>query len=119
MKLEIFSDPDKIFEEDHEVHELTFKQRVMASFKMAGMFFAGALLALPIPVVHLIMVPLCLFLGVASGIWKLRQKIEVSAPELKCPSCKAPHPLQSGLVTWPYRGYCSQCRSQFIVRPKG
>lgn len=119
MKLEILSDPDKIFEEEYEVHELTFKQRIIGSLKIAGMFFTGALLALPVPVVHLIMVPLCLFLGFASGIWKLRQKIEVNAPGLKCPNCKAPQALMSGLVQWPYRGYCSQCRSQFIVRPKG
>lgn len=118
MKIQIFTDPDKIFEKDYEVHPLTLKQRLLRSFKIAGMFFMGAVLAVPVPVVHLIMVPLCLFLALLSGIWKLRQKIEVNAPDLKCPHCGTLQALVGALVKWPYRGYCSECRSQFIVRPK-
>lgn len=118
MKIEVFSNPDQIFEKDFEVHQLTFKQRLLRSAKMGSMFVGGALLCAPIPVVHLVLVPLCLLLSVITGVWKLRQKFEVKAPDLKCPKCGAPQGLSTGLVEWPFHGYCAECRTQFIVRPK-
>lgn len=117
MKIELFTNPDKKIEKEYEVHNLNFQHRMLRALKISGIFFVGAVICAPIPVVHLT-IPFWLILSVSTGIWKLRQKIEVNAPDLKCPECGAPQALVCSLVKWPHRGYCSECRSQFIVRPK-
>ena len=118
MKIEVFSNPEQIVIKDFEVHHLTFDQRLKASAKMGSFFVLAALFAALIPVVHLILVPLFLLFSLLSGIWKLRQKIRISAPDLRCPGCQAAQFLATDLVAWPYRGYCAECRSQFILRPQ-
>lgn len=118
MKIEVFSNPEEISVKDFEVVELSFNTRLLRASKLAGMFFGGALISAPIPVVHLIMVPLCLLLAVVTGIWRLRQKIQVHAPDLRCPNCQTPQALVSAIAEWPYRGHCPQCRAQFTVRPQ-
>jgi hypothetical protein len=117
LKVQIFSTPDQIFEKDIEVIEMPLKDRLKRGGKGGGAFFLAAICCAPIPVVHLVLVPLCLFFAVFMLVFRSRQKVEIKAPDLACPSCKAPQALDTFIIAWPYRGYCSSCRAQFMVRP--
>src|SRR4051812_3647482 len=118
MKLEVFSDPEKIKNVEAEVRELSKPDRLARAGKGSGIFLLCAAAVLPIPVVHLFGVPLSLLLAAFTGIRRSIQKIEIKNTNIACPNCSERQQINTYLVEWPLRLYCSHCRTQFLVRPQ-
>jgi DNA-directed RNA polymerase subunit RPC12/RpoP len=117
MQVHVFNDPDKIFDYDVDVKELTKKDRTLRAAKGSGMFLGMAVVVAPIPVLHLFLIPLSLMLSIFTGARRMLQKIEIKDSEVLCPQCKTQHKLNMFFTEWPLRVHCPNCRTQFLVKP--
>lgn len=80
------------------------------------MFVGGAFVCLPIPVLHMVLVPTMLLLSGVMGYATSKKKILLEWPEAKCPECGAAIPGEEGAVEeLPLRIYCSSCRNQLSI----
>lgn len=117
MKLEVFSNPEKVIFIDAEVCELSKHDRLIRAGKGSGVFLLCAAAILPIPVVHLLGVPLSLLLAGFTGIRRSLQKIQIKKTTVECPECKHGQLVDTYLTEWPLRLHCGNCRAQFLARP--
>lgn len=106
----------KTSEAQGAVAHLDQGQRMKRAMKKSGMFVGGALVCLPIPVLHMVLVPTMLLLSVVMGVVTSKKKILVEWPEAKCPECGAAIPGEEGAVQeFPLRIYCVNCRNQLSI----
>ena len=70
-----------------EVAELTLAERLKRAAVVFGAFVAVAIIALPIPIVHFVLVPGGLLLAVALGAARLGQGQIFRGAEGRCPYC--------------------------------
>jgi hypothetical protein len=117
MKLDVFADPEKVTNVEAQVRELSKPDRLLRAGKGGGVFLLCAAAVLPIPVVHLIGVPISLMLAGFTAIRRGLQKIEIKESVIQCPSCGQKHTVNTYWAEWPLRLHCGQCRSQFLARP--
>lgn len=97
-----------------EVQALSFKARIVRAATVMGAGLAVALVALPIPLVHLVLVPAALLLGITLGTLRLRHKEIFAMAEGACPFCGTQQRL--GLTgkafRLPRRVFCNSCRRE-------
>jgi hypothetical protein len=93
------------------VRQLSARERL----RRAGILFAAglgvALVALPIPLVHLVLPPAALVLGLAGGLRRLGQAEVFERAEAECPSCHTRQRLNltGSAFRLPQRITCSHC----------
>jgi hypothetical protein len=100
------------------VEHLTLKARLTRAGAVAGAGLVAALIAVPIPLVHFILVPAALLIGLSIGAMRLRHKEIFSSAEGACPFCGTRQRL--GLAgkafRLPRRVFCSNCRRELDLR---
>jgi hypothetical protein len=69
------------------VVRLTLRQRVARAGSVAGAGLLAALIALPIPLVHFVLVPGALVTGLTLGALRVRQREIFESAEAPCPFC--------------------------------
>lgn len=74
---------------DVVVETLELRQRLSRAGTVAALGLAAALVALPIPLVHLIFVPGALLAGLILGVRRLGQREIFRSAEGTCPCCGA------------------------------
>src|SRR4051812_47737493 len=96
------------------VESLTLRARLIRAGAVGGAGLALALIALPIPLVHFVLVPAALLLGITMGAIRLGQREIFSSAEGVCPFCGTGQRLGlSGRVfRLPRRVYCSNCQRE-------
>lgn len=109
------SDLDKSSTADIEVIELTTNSRLMRGLKGMGICWAIAVFCVLIPMLHFVLVPLFLFLGIVMFIQQWGQKHFCSGGTIQCPSCKTEMKLREGAFDWPKREICSGCRADLTI----
>lgn len=94
-----------------EVESLTLGQRVMRSIVILAAGLALAVVALPIPLVHFVLVPVSLILGLVVGMQRFRQRELFWRAEGSCPFCGTQQRLGlSGRVfRLPRQVFCRNC----------
>jgi hypothetical protein len=70
-----------------EVADLSPAERLKRAAVVFGAFIAVAVIALPIPIVHFVVVPAGLLLAVTMGAWRLRESVVFRSVEGRCPLC--------------------------------
>jgi hypothetical protein len=94
-----------------EVETLTLQQRVIRSLTIVALGIALAVVALPIPLVHFVLVPASLILGLVIGMSRFRQREIFRLAEGPCPLCGAKQRL--GLAgrafRLPRQVFCKSC----------
>lgn len=70
-----------------EVETLTLQQRVVRSLVIIGLATGLAVVALPIPLVHFVLVPASLILGLVMGMNRFRQREIFLLARGSCPFC--------------------------------
>jgi hypothetical protein len=93
------------------VERLTGSQRVRRAAGVAGLGLVAALIALPIPVVHFVLVPGSLLLGLVLGAMRLTQREIFRSAEGPCPFCGTRQRLGLAGKSFrlPRRVHCSAC----------
>ena len=109
------SDLDKTSTADIEVVELSTNSRLMRALKGMGICWAIAVFAVLIPILHFVLVPLFLLLGVVMFMQQWGQKLYCMSGVIKCPSCQTEMKLKEGAFDWPKREICSGCRSDLRI----
>jgi hypothetical protein len=99
-----------------EVAELTPIDRLKRAAVVFGAFIAVAVVALPIPIVHFVLVPAGLLLAVTLGAWRLREGVIFRGVEGRCPFCGADQrfPLM-GRFRLPRALDCENCRRRLTL----
>lgn len=70
-----------------EIAELTPAERLRRAAVVFGAYLAVAVIALPIPIVHFVLVPGGLLLAVTLGALRLREGVIFRGVEGRCPFC--------------------------------
>ena len=101
-----------------EIAELTPAERVKRAAVWFGAFIAVAIIALPIPIVHFVLVPAGLLLAITLGTWRLREGVIFRGVQGRCPLCGAEQrfPLM-GRFRLPRPLDCEVCRRRLTLEP--
>jgi hypothetical protein len=93
------------------VEHLTPGRRLARAGSVAGLGLLAAAIALPIPLVHFVLVPGSLLIGGVLGVIRLIQREIFSSAEGPCPFCGTRQRLglAGKTVRLPRRGHCSSC----------
>jgi hypothetical protein len=101
------------------VERLTPGQRLGRAAAVLGMGVAAATVALPIPLVHFVLVPGSLLAGLVLAVVRVSQREIVRSAEGACPFCDTRQPL--GLAgrkyRLPRRVHCSSCGQELDLDP--
>jgi len=93
------------------VENLTPRRRIARAAAVAGWGLVAAAIALPIPVVHFVLVPGSLLVGAVLGAMRLAQREIFRSAEGPCPFCGTQQRL--GLAGkefhLPRRAHCTSC----------
>lgn len=96
------------------VESLTMRARVARAATVAGAGLLLALIALPIPLVHFVLVPAALLLGMTFGTIRLRHREIFASAEGTCPFCGTRQRLglAGRVFRLPRRVFCNNCRRE-------
>lgn len=94
------------------VESLTFRERMIRAAVGLGAGLAIALVALPIPLVHLVLVPGALLLGLVLALIRLQQREIIRSAEGSCPYCGTRQRLgvAGRVFRLPREVFCTNCR---------
>ncbi len=99
-----------------EVAELTPRDRLKRAAVVFGTFVAVALIALPIPIVHFVLVPGGLVLAVVLGAVRLGQSRIFRGVEGRCPFCGTEQQFSLfGRFRLPRRVDCASCHRRLSL----
>ena len=96
-----------------ERREYTFAERMTRGLKIAGVLWLVAVVTLFVPILHFILVPSFLILGIVFGWAAWHDKAEVIRGEFICPNCKRTIPIPRESENFPCATRCTEC--QFTV----
>jgi hypothetical protein len=96
------------------VENLGLRARLARAGTVGGAGLALALIALPIPLVHFVLVPAALLLGIILGAIRLGQREIFSSAEGTCPFCGTRQRLglAGRVFRLPRRVYCNNCQRE-------
>jgi hypothetical protein len=99
-----------------EVAELSAAERLKRAAMMFGAGVAVAVVALPIPIVHFVLVPGGLLLAVALGAAKDPALTQPDAAEGRCPFCGTEQQFSLfGRFRLPRQVDCANCRRRLML----
>ena len=99
-----------------EVAELTPRDRLKRAAVVFGAFVAVALIAIPIPIVHFVLVPGGLLLAVVLGVVRLGQSRIFRGAEGRCPFCGTEQQFSLfGRFRLPRRVDCASCHRRLSL----
>jgi hypothetical protein len=94
------------------VESLTVRERLTRAAVGLGAGLAVALIALPIPLVHFVLVPGALLLGLILALIRVRQREIIRSAEGSCPYCGTRQRLgvAGRVFRLPREVFCGNCR---------
>ncbi len=103
------------------VESLTTRQRLTRAAAVTGLGLLAAAVALPIPLVHFVLVPASLLIGFILGAMRLTQREIFRSAEGPCPFCGTHQRLGLAGKSFrlPCRAYCTECGRQLDLEEPG
>jgi hypothetical protein len=99
-----------------EVAELSRAERLKRAAVVFGAFIAVAMIALPIPIVHFVVVPGGLLLAVTLGLLRLREDEVFRAVDGRCPFCGTEQSFSVlGRFRLPRQVDCANCHRRLTL----
>ena len=92
------------------IRTLPARERVKRSFKKVALFWIIALGTAFIPVLHFILVPTFLILGIVLFFLSFKVKEIMVSSSGQCPACNEEFELEESNIKWPISQICSKCR---------
>lgn len=109
------SDLEKISTADVEIISLNSSSRMMRALKGLGICWAIAVFCVLIPILHFVLVPAFLLIGIVMFIQQWGQKFYFVSGSIRCPGCQTEMKLKEGAFDWPKREICTGCRSDLRI----
>ncbi len=99
-----------------ELCALSAADRLKRSAAIFGIGLAAAVIAIPIPLVHFILVPGALLLGIVFALVRLRQQEIFRVARGRCPFCATEQSFTvMGAFRLPKKLYCESCQRQLML----
>jgi hypothetical protein len=99
-----------------EFYSLSPGERLKRAAVIFGAFLVAAVIFLPVPLVHLVIVPGALVLGVVFALLRLRQREIFRSVVGRCPFCGAEQRFTAlGRFRVPKTLNCSSCQRQLVL----
>ncbi|HEV7365425.1 MAG TPA: hypothetical protein VGN76_06235 [Gemmatimonadales bacterium] len=99
-----------------EVNTLTLADRLKRAGTIFGLGVVLALIAIPIPIVHFILVPGALLVGAVLALIRLGQAEVFRTARGRCPFCGTEQSFSvMGRFRLPKKLYCSSCQRQLLL----
>ena len=105
------ADLDKSSEANVEIVILTQGGRLFRAMKGLGICWAIAVFCVLIPILHFILVPLFLLIGIVMFLQQFGQKFYFASGSVRCPSCQTDMKPREGAFDWPKEEICGNCRA--------
>lgn len=103
-----------------EVVELSTAERLKRAAVVFGAFIAVAVIAIPIPIVHFVLVPAGLLLAVTLGALRLRESEIFRQVEGRCPFCGTDQTFSAlGRFRLPRQVDCLNCHRRLTLEAPG
>lgn len=100
------------------VREFSANQKMGNALKRLVLFWLAAVVCVFIPVLHFILVPLFLILGVTTFLKTIKVDGKIIKGQVDCPYCKNQMKLKPGLLAWPLKEICQTCGRAIRINPK-
>lgn len=92
-------------------------EQVKNALRQLGLYWGIGLFCVLFPLLHFILVPFFLILGIVlSARAGLAKKVVIEG-SVSCPECKKPFPIKPALARWPLNEVCEECRWSFTIVP--
>jgi len=75
------------------------------------------LVAIFIPLLHFVLVPLLIIAGPFAFYWVAGQEQIILGGKGECPECQREFEIARSPVKWPLSDLCNHCRSQLNIEP--
>ncbi len=99
-----------------ELSVLTPAERVKRAAVAFGIFLLVAVIAIPIPLVHFVLVPAALVLGIGFAAARLRQSEIFRRVEGRCPFCATEQTFTvMGRFRLPKTLHCAHCQRRLVL----
>ncbi len=98
----------------------TSRRAFRLGMKWCGAAWLGALITLPVPLLHFVAVPACLLAGPPLGYVMYRfyrGSTEIISGNGKCPACQYEWELVKKTVDWPRLMNCPKCNAELMMEP--
>jgi hypothetical protein len=100
-----------------DIHTFTPQMILMNSLKKLGMFWGMAVISVFLPVVHFVLVPLFLILGVVFMIRARKYRYEITSGQVPCPRCQKEIVLGKAAFIEFHDEICQHCAGVARIRP--
>ncbi|MGH8474068.1 MAG: hypothetical protein ACREVJ_16830, partial [Gammaproteobacteria bacterium] len=95
---------------------LTPAERMKRAAVAFGIFLLVAVIAIPIPLVHFVLVPAALVLGIGFAVARLRQSEIFRGVEGRCPFCATEQAFTAmGRFRLPKSLHCANCQRRLVL----
>jgi hypothetical protein len=109
MKVNVYSQRDKMTVLDLEAHVFSQQERTKRSLFQLFSFWGLALASVLIPVFHFVLVPLFFLLAPFLARKKYKEKVVLDACSIPCPECQQLTQFSKTSGEWPLHDNCPQC----------
>lgn len=99
------------------VRALRLAERGKNALRRLGLFWGLGLLCVLLPLVHFVLVPLFLLLGLYFALATASVERFVVSGSVSCPECRKPFLLTPAPEHWPLEQLCAGCRHHFKISP--
>lgn len=101
-----------------QIQSFSKKERTIRAFRVGGMCWGAALVAILIPLLHFILVPALLIAGpVAAFVISGQENIILGGNGI-CPHCQKDLPIGRSSSQFPIRELCTKCQSNLKISEK-
>jgi hypothetical protein len=97
------------------VHSYSRMERSLRGIGIFVVWFLIAAVSILIPILHFILVPLFLLIGVAHAFSRAATVSIVKEGSGTCPECGAPFTIVSRALRWPFSEVCDGCSRQLQI----
>lgn len=100
------------------IKEWTEAEKLRRGLKALGVCWGAMLVAVLIPVLHFLLVPLFLISGPIVALWFYQQKSTILGGKSECPDCGKELNIIKTSEKWPLKDVCSACYAQVEIVKK-
>lgn len=98
-----------------ERRDLPANERAMRSLKVLGILWVVAFITIFVPVLHFVLVPLFLLLGIVFATTTWMEKSWIVKGSIPCPNCNKSIEFKEESESWPSKQRCPSCSFMLTI----
>jgi hypothetical protein len=117
LKIQGVANSDKITIGETEIRKYSSRQILNQVLMKLGLYWGLAIFSVLLPVVHFVLVPLFLFLGIFTAYRARRIRVEILFGKIECPHCGKLVTIPTTAAQWPHSEICQCCCTTVRISP--